>query len=442
MRGGIFVVGAIALAQSSVWVIASTNGCGGTVIQDGSANDVVDSESSFDASDDDYHDLSDPKLWSSVNLGAFLTSGSGFANAGFDGQYVYWHAAIWDAEGGVQSVFVRYDTQKPFSDQASWSKWPLPPPMNGGAGPVLFDGQYLYLGCTGGAKPREFRFDTKGIFGDVKALTLSISPAGIDGGDGFLLPSGSGAFDSHFAYFPDEATPTGVRVRRFDTQGDFTASASWSIAYSSALARAPATFASPFLFFTPQLPTTGAILAYDTRLPFASPNSWTSFSPQGIAANVAFAGVGTDGRFVYFVPQDEDPWRANGLIVRHDLAAQLNDSSSWQSFSTTQLNPPAKSFHRASWDGRFFYFLVDSASGNGAIIARYDTLSNFASSTSWSAFDMTPLVPKTQKSPSWLGGVVFDGEFIYIAAYDAPIIMRFDARTPRRLPKGFSGVFY
>lgn len=448
MRSRIVVLGIVVLVYGVFWSVVSS-GCGGTILlteastNDVAANDVIDSGDASDAPDDArYHDLSDQRFWSSLDLSQFLSPGSGFANAGFDGQYAYWHAEMWDAQNGVQSVFVRYDTRKAFAEISSWSKWPLPPPMNGGAGPILFDGRYLYLGCTGGAKPREFRFDTQGTFGDFAALSLSQPPPGLDGGDGFLLPSGSGALDGRFAYFPDEANPTGVRVRRLDTQGDFIAPTSWSVAYSSSLARAPAIFASPFLFLTPQPPTTGAVLAYDTRLDFGSPSSWTSFSPQGIAPDVAFAGVGSDGRFVYFVPQDEGPWRASGLIVRHDLAAHLNDSSSWQSFSTSQVQPLAETFHRASWDGRYFYFLVGSDGGKGAVITRYDTAGSFASPASWSAFDMTPLVPKTQQPPRWLGGVVFDGEFLYVAAYDAPIIMRFDARTPRRLSKGFSGVFY
>lgn len=416
--------------------------CGGSIVPADASQEPFSPPDADVMDDGQYNDLSAVRFWSSMDLSAFLSPGAGFANAGFDDRFVYWHALLWDAEGGVNSVFVRYDAQKSFTDVAAWSKWALPFLMNGGAGPVLFDGRYLYLGCTGGAKPREFRFDTQKQFGEASSLALSAVPFGLDGGDGFALPSGSGAFDGRFVYRPDEATTSGLRTRRYDTQGDFTSSSSWSLGYSSSLAGPPAIFAPPYILFTPQRPTTGTIVAYDTRLPFETPSSWTSYSPQSAAPNVAFAGSGTDGRFAYFVPQDKDTWRGNGVVVRHDLSAQLNESTSWQTFSITQVQPLAKSFHRVTWDGRYFYFLVGSDGSNGAFVSRYDTSANFASPTAWSVFDMTPLVPKTQQSPRWLGGVVFDGKFIYIAASDAPIIMRFDARTPPKMPKGFSGVFY
>jgi hypothetical protein len=437
-----FVVGIAVGSLATAWVI-STAGCG-TIATVDARSDTVDEpyQADADATDDgQYNDIRDSRFWSSVDLKAFLSPGTGFANAGFDGRFVYWHALLWDAEGGVKSVFVRYDNQKPFEDVASWSQWALPSLMNGGAGPILFDGRYLYLGCTGGVKPREFRFDTHGQFGDASSLALSAVP-GVDGGDGFILPSGSGAFDGRFVYRPDEGTANGLRTRRYDTQGDFTNYMFWEVGYSSSLAAAPAVFAPPYILFTPQSPTTGSVIAYDTRLPFEAVSSWTRYSPQNEAPNVPFAGLGTDGRFAYFVPQDLGPWRGNGVVLRHDLSAQLNESSSWATFSITQVEPLARSFPRASWDGRFFYFLVGNDGTNGAFVSRYDTSAAFTAPSSWSVFDITPLVPKTQQAPRWRGGVVFDGEFVYMAAYDAPLIMRFKARTPSKMPMGFSGVFY
>ncbi len=74
------------------------------------------------------------------------------------------------------------------------------------------------------------------------------------------------------------------------------------------------------------------------------------------------------------------------------------------------------------------------------MIVRYDTAQAFTSAASWSAFDITSLLPTKVKF--WEGGVVFDGEYIYVAAGATPTVMRFHARTPAKMPNGFSGSFY
>lgn len=435
------------MSNSIFWGVASVIAsgipfaCGGGVIsEDASAGDAGDAGE--DALDDgQYHDVADTRYWSSIDL-SWLLSG-GFANGGFDGRYVYWHALLWGAEGGVTSPLVRYDTQGPFNAPSSWSKWTLAPAMSGGDGPVLFDGRYVYLGSTGGSAPKEWRYDTHGAFGDAASLSLSDVPQGLDGG---AVSGSSAAFDGRFAYFPDLPSPSEMRIRRYDTQGDFKDRFAWSILYTALPATGPAVFAPPYLVFTPQSVPNGKTAFYDTRLPFDAPSSWSSFSLGGVAGSTPFIGAGTDGRFVYYVPHDNDPWRANGLIGRHEISAPLNNPGSWQTFKTTQVHPLAKTFDgHASWDGRFFYFMVgsDMNGGNGAIVVRYDTTVDFESAGSWSAFDMTPILPPHVRPLRWGGGVVFDGEYIYIPVYyDTPIIMRFDARTPAKMPKGFSGTFY
>lgn len=104
---------------------------------------------------------------------------------------------------------------------------------------------------------------------------------------------------------------------------------------------------------------------------------------QGVAGNEAYAGAGTQGNYVYYVPRGEGPTR-NGLVARYDTTAPLSKLSSW----------------------------------------------------------VTALLPTTVTPPTWGGGVVFDGEYVYIAGGSAPILMRFHARTPAKMPKGFSGTFY
>jgi hypothetical protein len=192
-----------------------------------------------------------------------------------------------------------------------------------------------------------------------------------------------------------------------------------------------------------------AAVFYDTRLAFDDPAAWSRAPFQALTGDsVSFAGVGSDGRYLYFVPRarlpSPSPWTSDGLVVRFDTAAGFGKPEAWQTFQTSSLHPRAKGFSHASWDGRFFYFMMGDELGSGvesrSFVVRFDTTRDFQSATSWSVFDTAPLLPKS--AAAWGGGVVFDGEYIYIAARDEGIIVRFDARSPPKMPKGFSGSFY
>jgi hypothetical protein len=132
------------------------------------------------------------------------------------------------------------------------------------------------------------------------------------------------------------------------------------------------------------------------------------------------------------------------LVARYDITRKLDAPSSWETFQTSQLRPDATGFDHASWDGRYFYFMTgtDSMIGSTGIIARYDTTAAFNDKTSWTTFDINSVVPAHNPKPLFGGGVVFDGEYIYVASSNTPVVMRFDARTPRKMPQGFSGSFY
>lgn len=98
-------------------------------------------------------------------------------------------------------------------------------------------------------------------------------------------------------------------------------------------------------------------------------------------------------------------------------------------------------FDHPSWDGRFFYFMVGGG-GSGGVAVRCDTSRDFESRASWFAYDFAPILPARIQTMDWGGGVVFDGEYVYAASSSAPIVVRFDARTPPQMPKGFRGTFY
>jgi hypothetical protein len=427
--------------------------CGGTLSSTpdaGSDTSTPDATETTDASipdtqsdDADYHDLADPKFWSLIDVTSLLSpiKGFQFRHSCFDGRYVYWSAQN-DA-----AVLLRYDTSKSFNDLSSWSTWTLD--QYEYAETMFFDGHYVYI--AGGASA--LRFDTQGTFGDRGSMQVAASIFGYNG----LLPDisgiGNASSDGRYIYFQGllTAPPHDSITIRFDTQGNFKTRASWS-AFDPQISDmgiyfAPAIVAAPYLIRTPTFPPGSTALFYDTRLPFTDPTSWTKFPLKGVTGDAAYLGVGTDARYAYFVPYRSSQGGSGGLVARYDTTAPPTHTGSWQTFDLTKVNPYAKGFHNSSWDGRYYYFMVGSDSmqfpSKGAIVARYNTTLDFQKPASWSAVDLTPLIPSSQQAPlAWSGAVVFDGEYIYLASGDGAVIMRFDARSPRKLPQGFSGSFY
>jgi hypothetical protein len=163
----------------------------------------------------------------------------------------------------------------------------------------------------------------------------------------------------------------------------------------------------------------------------------------------SFAGAGNDGRYVYLVPRatapSPNPWTSDGLVARFDTTISPTDANAWRVFETTKVNPKAKGFGHASWDGRFFYFMVGDELGIGGpesrnLVLRLDTNGDFEDVQAWSTFDLITLLPQAGIGP-WGGGVVFDGQYVYIASA-AGFIARFQARSTPKMPTGFSGTFY
>jgi hypothetical protein len=123
----------------------------------------------------------------------------------------------------------------------------------------------------------------------------------------------------------------------------------------------------------------------------------------------------------------------------------FTNAGAWETFGTTQVHPQAMDFTHASWDGRFFYIMVGVNpfdAGTSGLVARYDTTKPFVETRSWSVFDLRSLGWLPTGGTSECGATVFDGRYVYSAGSRSSWIARFDARTPQKLPDGFSGTFY
>jgi hypothetical protein len=420
-------------------VLLSTSGfasgsvmCGGRIVESNDASVMGPDAATDSGAEDDgtYHGLDDPRFWSSMDLAPLADSDQGFGVGCFDGRYAYWLHF-----GGKLGSLIRYDTRRPFHDLSSYSRWDNLP-----FGPRAFDGRYIYAGASGSSDLwRAVRYDTQEIFG-ASGLSLSTPFGGglVDGGGsawGFVPTT----FDGHYVY-GGPVTGSALTIR-YDTQGVFANRAAWN-AYDPGFVgvSGPTITAGPYLVFTPRPPESAA-LRYDTRLPFDSPSAWTRYPLKSIAGDdFRFTGPGSDGRYVYYVPDSRvaDGPSAPGLFLRHDIQASLDDVNAWESMEVARVTPVANGFGRASWDGRFFYVMIGYGPGGTEIVARYDTRQSFSVSSSWSTFDFSMIAPGFEGT----GGVVFDGEYVYIASTTTPRIVRFDARTPPKMPAGFSGCFF
>ncbi|MHC5077979.1 MAG: LamG domain-containing protein, partial [Planctomycetota bacterium] len=258
---------------------------------------------------------------------------TGFFGAVFDGRYVYF--IPFENQSGYHCEVLRLDTQAPFTSPAAWEAYdparegvnPSSNSTRGYAGAV-FDGRYIYFvpltaATFGGQHGEVLRYDTHADFRSLSSWTPFDPGALVSGSDwdGFV----GAAFDGRYIYFVPYYNGTSYHreVLRYDTRRVFSTVASWA-AYapnagsSGAVGYSGAVFDGRYVTFVPRyngLETHGEALRYDTLAPFASDASWTVHDPGddalGYALNGFLGGV-SDGRYIYFVPEN------NAEIARFD----------------------------------------------------------------------------------------------------------------------------
>ena len=331
----------------------------------------------------------------------------GYIGAVFDGTYVYF-SPDQDA-GGRHGRILRYDTTGPgFKDAASWDAYDADNTdglyCRGYAG-VVYDGRYAYfvpsLDDSKVPHAQVLRYDTHGP-GFTNALSWSAYDAGSTGG----FTNGAcrgGSFDGRYVYFSPSGYPArhGV-VLRYDTQGDFTSSASWS--------------------------------ACDAGL------------TDGLTAH-GYLGSVYDGRYVHFMPE-----RDNGIALRYDTQGDFTNAASWDAHDIgTALSLGTKGFYGGVFDGRHVYYAPnsDASSWMHGDMVRYDTYgTSYVDAVSWDTRDCSST--DGLDTVGYISGV-FDGQYIYFVPwrYNPPHsvhhgrVLRFNARQPPLIPDTvYGGSFY
>jgi hypothetical protein len=260
-------------------------------------------------------------------------------------------------------------------------------------------------------------------------------------GGGFL---GEGAaFDGRYVYFAPSAYHGATVAGRYDTQGSFTAAASWS-AYDTGKSFTGAIYDGKFVYFVSNVvmrydPTTGFNSAsswqsfgvpggdsgtfslngatfdgryiyfaggttrYDTMGTFTDPTAWSTYSPA-LSCGDTYVGAVFDGRFVYFSPD------SGGCVLRFDTQGTFTDFTSWDTFDlSSQLSMTATGFYGGAFDGRYVYFPQKPFGTPSTMIARYDSQAGFGIASSWSLFDTTGL----GTNPGSYTATSFDGRNVY-----------------------------
>ena len=415
-------------------------------------SDVV-TEAGADSGATTYNDFTNTSFWTTFDLASKDTKAVSYAGGTFDGRYVYFAPD----NSPNSSLFARYDTMAPFGSGTSWTLFDAAQIglSNYGFTGAVFDGQHVYfVPYNIGTTDEGFvvQYDTVGSF------TTSGSWKSHDMANGSHSGYWGGVFDGKYIYFvpcynSDAPGYHGI-VNRYDTTSSFTASGSYipfdtTGVSSSAKGFYGGVFDGRYVYVAPIL--NGLITRYDTMGSYAANGAWSTFdTAMNInGAAVGYIGAGFDGRYAYFVPNGYNGNGSNGLVVRYDTTLTFSSSQSWQSFDATMVNANAKGFAYSAFDGRYIYFLPCNAGGApSSELARYDTQGAFTSAGSWSVFDTTK-VPGSLQVPGGakgFGGAVFDGRYLYLVPNGAGtrngLVLRFDAKSPPSMPKGYSGSFF
>jgi hypothetical protein len=308
----------------------------------------------------------------------------------------------------------------------------------------VFDGTYLYIVPAPSDTPViALRYDTKQNFKTESSWEsfpiAKLSESAVRDGYGFA----GGTYDGRYVYMVPSITTI---IARYDTHAAFTGSGAWETMDLGAVVDAGfmdtfyqgAVFDGRYVYVMPGGQVTATIaLRYDTTESF-SPSSWQFFDTALANDKVGgFGGGAFDGTYVYYVPA------GSSVVVRFD--SKLSDFTSvaaWSSFDTSLLSGSAGGFFGGAFDGRYVYFVPGEDEDNNpqGLLVRYDTQAKFQAPASWSTFDTRTLNSSTEGF--W--GAVFDGLDLYLVPYYSRDVAAFKARSTAKMPMlpAFFGSFY
>ena len=346
---------------------------------------------------------------------------SGYLGGTFDSRYVYY--VPYSNGSGYHGNFLKYDTVKPFDQTTSYSAFNIATINSNYKGykGACFDGQYIYLSPlnNGSFHGNVIQYNTRLPFNQAS----SYKAYDASGTSGLNTVGYVGCiFDSKYVYFtPSHNTPGSnpinyhCYVLRYNTEGDFTSSGSWT-AYdasgTSGVAELPGLDGPPifdgrnvYFFGGYNGADTAKVLKYDSSGDFTSSGSWSAFNAEAISPSLAFRGGDFDGRFIYLY--------GNGPTLRYDTAATFDNTNSWT------LKSDMTGFSAATFDGRYVIFCpYYNGTDRIGTATRYDTAQSFIDNNAWQIIDISQASYGGSLAKGYLG-TVYDKKHVYfIPAYN------------------------
>jgi hypothetical protein len=153
--------------------------------------------------------------------------------------------------------------------------------------------------------------------------------------------------------------------------------------------------------------------------------AWSTFDLTTINPGASgYTGAAFDGRYTYLVPAYNGA--LHGIVARNDSQGSFSDATSWATFDTSTLNPQARGYDGAAFDGRYIYFVPhQNLAGLDGVVARYDVQQPFSAPTAWTTFDTATLSPNARG----FYGARFDGRYLYLVPYVSAVIVRYDTQA-------------
>jgi hypothetical protein len=259
-----------------------------------------------------------------------------------------------------------------------------------------------------------------------------------------------GAFDGRYVYFVPCLDGYDDHVTRYDTEGEFGSSSSWSFFPTLSVNQAAsgfsgAVFDGRYLYLVPHTnggsTSDGLVVQYDTQQ--------GSFGEGGVGWNTidltkfnsgakGFFGAVFDGQFIYLVPQNN--MYADGIVARLDTSQAFH--AAWTFHDTADMDVNVRGFAGGAFDGRYVYFVPHNDGADDGLMVRYDTMGDFLSDSAWESFDIEKSVNAAAKG---FVGAIFDGQWLYFVPGTGGVVARFRAKSaPSPLPMlpQFHGSFF
>jgi hypothetical protein len=427
------IAGAVVLGQLAIHACSSFGATSADPVSDASSGDAA----SVDAGAYGYHDPGNPAFWETFDLKTLDANAGGYAGAVFDGRYLYLvpHETV-----APHGVVARYDTQAPLDSHAAWTLFDVARIDTNARGfmGAVFDGGVVYFvpyfnGSMDGVVARydiAGDFSARGSWSTFDTTGVDPSARGFWGGgtDGnrYIYLSPIGADGRHVVARYDSWAPNGFGMRAQWATFDTTTVSARAVDFAGAV------FDGRYMYFVPG-GDNGVVARHDPVATLAQ--GWSVFDTTTVDGRAGgWTGAVFDGRFIYLAPYSKS--QSTAVAARFDTQAPFDSPSSWSTFDPTALNADARGFRGAVFDGRYVYFVPND--NTKAIVTRHDTTAPFGKAEAWATFDLTAV---DQNAHSFFGGA-FDGRYVYmVPSGGRSVIARFYAKEPRDLPRTRSASF-